>query len=410
MVICGGFVTNLTNWVGGCGSTDLDIFMYGDIDYVNTLLEFERINKLSLSVHNNNYCEYKFNYNFKVQVILRKFKSISDILNGFDLDASQVAMDHENLYYTDRFLLSYQNKINIFNIDKASPSYIHRLNKYKIQKGYNIVSPFGELKHSNINSFESCYCDFVLEGKNKVISNIKYFANIHDKFWYSRGSYADEGRGSRSRKKHRRYKRKKFSNLFLEEIDIYLETGSLKGTCLEELDMDISKIKKCYEDFIIDNIKRPEIVFIEEGLNRYRSYKKEVDYYLYFEPILTPNHYPFIFNIGDLKQKLNNMIAEPTYKSKLPSEEKEKRICLLMEQIEINEYYTQVLYLLDKVLPFDIYEYIVRLISIIRIYELYDNYTKKYIAPKTDEDYYIKSKIDEDDDTYNDSSISCHTQ
>jgi len=368
MVVCGGLPCSMLNYSKDIDHCDVDIFMYGDIDYVNTLIKFEELNNLYLLTHNNNYCEYegktRFCDKFKVQVILRKFKSISDILNGFDLDASQVAIDHENLYYTDRFLFSYQNKINIFNINKASPSYIHRLNKYKIYKGYDIVSIFGELKHSNSDSFDFCsyYSGFELNNEDKIITNMKYFANIHDKFWYSTNTYLDA----------RSYQT--FVMYFSQEVSKFIDTGSLKDTKLECFNMTLKEVKDIYERLSYE--KRPSIVFAEEGLNRYRSYKKEVDYYLYFEPILTPNHYPFIFDLDTTKNSIYYYENGEKPSRYLNSKETEHRLYWYKQQLKMKEYYITLFMVLFD-LSSDIYSTIIEKVSLLRIRDQYDRHTKE---------------------------------
>jgi len=116
MIIAGGIVCSELNQLK-TKSNDIDIFMYGDINYENTLRSFEMTNNITLDIYNKNYREYTIWANYKqVQVILRKFKGISNILNGFDLDASQVAIDHKYIYFTNKFLYSFNNKLNIFNI------------------------------------------------------------------------------------------------------------------------------------------------------------------------------------------------------------------------------------------------------------------------------------------------------
>lgn len=76
----------------------------------------------------------------KYQLILRLYKSPSEIVHGFDLDCVGVLYYNHKFYATKRTYYSIKNKINFFDPDRASPSYYYRLNKYKM-RGFDIILP-----------------------------------------------------------------------------------------------------------------------------------------------------------------------------------------------------------------------------------------------------------------------------
>ncbi|MBE3043135.1 hypothetical protein IMZ48_11305 [Candidatus Bathyarchaeota archaeon] len=64
------------------------------------------------------------------QIVLRSYRSVSEILTGFDVDASGGAYDGNQVYVTPRALGSFQTQINQVDLTRRSPSYENRLSKY----------------------------------------------------------------------------------------------------------------------------------------------------------------------------------------------------------------------------------------------------------------------------------------
>ncbi|KAH8675444.1 ankyrin repeat protein [Xylariales sp. PMI_506] len=65
-----------------------------------------------------------------IQIVLRVYKNVSEILTGFDIDCSGAAYDGEQVYCTPRALASYITQINPIDLSRRSPSYENRLSKY----------------------------------------------------------------------------------------------------------------------------------------------------------------------------------------------------------------------------------------------------------------------------------------
>ncbi len=83
-----------------------------------------------------------------LQIVLRKYRSPSQVLHGFDIGASQVGIWNRKMMTTSlgRFALTYG--MNIFDLSRASTSYEYRLFYKYLRKGFDIIMP--ELKYSDL--------------------------------------------------------------------------------------------------------------------------------------------------------------------------------------------------------------------------------------------------------------------
>ena len=159
IVVAGGCVSNAINSTYDCRyPTDIDLFIYG-----STLTEDEvreRIKKLiknicefasdnlhtSMYILKNDYVislipksnQYR---KCKVQIILRMYRSIQEILIGFDIDSCAVAYDGDTVLFTPRSLNVFGTRMNVVDLSRRSPSYEFRLFKY-YQRGFGIYIPF----------------------------------------------------------------------------------------------------------------------------------------------------------------------------------------------------------------------------------------------------------------------------
>ncbi|RYP42706.1 hypothetical protein DL767_000075 [Monosporascus sp. MG133] len=68
-----------------------------------------------------------------VQIILRLYKSISEILTGFDVDCACVAFDGTQVYSNPRGITAIATRTNTIDLSRRSPSYENRLWKYRNQ-------------------------------------------------------------------------------------------------------------------------------------------------------------------------------------------------------------------------------------------------------------------------------------
>lgn len=75
-----------------------------------------------------------------IQIILRLYKTVSEVLHGFDVDASCMGYHKNKFYITERAQVALKYGVNRVNFNRLSPSYEYRLVKYA-RKGLSIMVP-----------------------------------------------------------------------------------------------------------------------------------------------------------------------------------------------------------------------------------------------------------------------------
>lgn len=126
-------------------ASDVDLFLYGlteeqaidKIKQIETKIK-DAIIYETTSVRTKNAITIVSQYPTRhVQIVLRIYKSVSEILTGFDVDCSCVAFDGKQVYLAPRALASYITQINNIDLTRRSPSYENRLSKYS-RRGFEI--------------------------------------------------------------------------------------------------------------------------------------------------------------------------------------------------------------------------------------------------------------------------------
>ncbi|PLN86818.1 ankyrin [Aspergillus taichungensis] len=137
-------------------ASDVDLFLYGlteeqaidKIKQIETKIK-DAIIYETTSVRTKNAITIVSQYPTRhVQIVLRIYKSVSEILTGFDVDCSCVAFDGKQVYVAPRALASYITQINHVDLTRRSPSYENRLSKYS-HRGFEIF--WSELERSRID-------------------------------------------------------------------------------------------------------------------------------------------------------------------------------------------------------------------------------------------------------------------
>lgn len=138
--------------------SDVDLFLYGldedeakeKIKHIeatvrNSLPESTEI----LAVRTQNAITIVSQYPTRhVQIVLRIYKSIAEVLTGFDVDCSCAAYDGSQVYVAPRALAAYITQINHIDLNRRSPSYENRLSKYS-HFGFEVSWP--DLQQSKVN-------------------------------------------------------------------------------------------------------------------------------------------------------------------------------------------------------------------------------------------------------------------
>ncbi|KAI1847358.1 hypothetical protein JX266_006583 [Neoarthrinium moseri] len=83
-----------------------------------------------------------------IQIVLRVYKNVSEILTGFDIDCSGAAYDGTQVYCTPRALAAYITQVNPIDLSRRSPSYENRLSKYSHR---NFEVYWSELDRSRVD-------------------------------------------------------------------------------------------------------------------------------------------------------------------------------------------------------------------------------------------------------------------
>jgi hypothetical protein len=106
---------------------------------------------------------------YLVQVILRRYSTVGEVIHGFDLGSSAVLWDGERVILTGLGKFAAEHGANILNLAARRASYEHRLARY-FKRGFDLVLPelngcdFGALRgrlpYLNVHGFEvgDCPC------------------------------------------------------------------------------------------------------------------------------------------------------------------------------------------------------------------------------------------------------------
>ncbi|KIW93355.1 uncharacterized protein Z519_05960 [Cladophialophora bantiana CBS 173.52] len=129
-------------------ASDVDLFLYG----LNEEQAIEKIRQIETKIRDSILAEtttirtknaitivseYPTRH---VQIVLRLYKSISEILTGFDVDCSCVAYDGQQVWASPRALAAFMTQVNTIDLTRRSPSYENRLSKYS-HRGFEVFFP-----------------------------------------------------------------------------------------------------------------------------------------------------------------------------------------------------------------------------------------------------------------------------
>lgn len=144
---------------------DIDVFFY-DLNHEQAIQKIHQIQQFLMAGNNNKGLKYMANQYtlsifypiqsryyqhvlyYEIQFIFRLYRSISEMLHGFDLGSSAVGFDGNQVYFTSLSRFSYEYGLNIIDTSRRSTSYEYRLAKY-LQRGFNIVIP--QLRIDSVN-------------------------------------------------------------------------------------------------------------------------------------------------------------------------------------------------------------------------------------------------------------------
>ncbi|CAJ0545949.1 Ff.00g094220.m01.CDS01 [Fusarium sp. VM40] len=147
-----------------CPASDVDLFLYG-LNHEQALEKIKQIEKAVKDAILNEVTVVRTKYAITIasqypvrhiQIVLRVYKSVSEILTGFDIDAAGGAYTGDQVYVTPRALGSFMTQINHIDLTRRSPSYEHRLSKYA-KKNFEVYWPDLDRKQIDPTIFERSF-------------------------------------------------------------------------------------------------------------------------------------------------------------------------------------------------------------------------------------------------------------
>ncbi|GFF78963.1 hypothetical protein IFM61392_10056 [Aspergillus lentulus] len=129
-------------------ASDVDLFLYGlteeqaieKIKQIETRIKDSILAETS-TIRTKNAITIVSQYPTRhVQIVLRIYKSIAEILTGFDVDCSCAAYDGSQVYLAPRAVGAFVTQINHVDLSRRSPSYENRLSKYA-RRGFEVFWP-----------------------------------------------------------------------------------------------------------------------------------------------------------------------------------------------------------------------------------------------------------------------------
>jgi hypothetical protein len=113
----------------------VDLFIYGlnEEEAVKKIIQIEQRIKDSIltettTVRTKNAITIASQYPTRhVQIVLRIYKSVAEILTGFDVDCSCAAYDGQQVWAAPRALAAYMTQTNTIDLTRRSPSYENHL-------------------------------------------------------------------------------------------------------------------------------------------------------------------------------------------------------------------------------------------------------------------------------------------
>lgn len=189
LLIAGGSVSSVL--IGESNMRDIDLFLYGltpeeanvrveqivqDLteSYITFLKKKDKNKQKYNEYKDHEIEEKKYNFDYKyirntncvtiiydekyvVQIILRIYQNISQILHGFDLGSSAVGFDGQRLYFTGLSKFAYEYSTNILDTTRRSTTYERRLIKY-FKRNFDIILP-----HMNMRQFRNVNSKYKLD-------------------------------------------------------------------------------------------------------------------------------------------------------------------------------------------------------------------------------------------------------
>jgi hypothetical protein len=186
-------------------ASDIDLFIYGlsEEEAIKKIIQIEQGIKDSIltettTIRTKNAITIASQYPTRhIQIVLRIYKSVAEILTGFDVDCSCAAYDGQQVYASPRALAAYMTQTNTIDLTRRSPSYESRLSKYS-HRGFEVYWPLLDRTKIDPTIFERNF------GRTVGLARLLVLERLPTKS--ERESYMDERRRERGRPAINRYR------------------------------------------------------------------------------------------------------------------------------------------------------------------------------------------------------------
>lgn len=179
-------------------ASDVDLFLYGltEEQALEKIKQIEQRIRDSIltettTIRTKNAITIASQYPTRhVQIVLRIYRSISEILTGFDVDCSCAAYDGKQVYASPRAIAAYMTQTNTIDLTRRSPSYENRLSKYS-HRGFEVYWPLLDRSRIDPTIFERSFGRTVGLARLLVLEKLPSSTD--------REAYVDQRRAERGR-------------------------------------------------------------------------------------------------------------------------------------------------------------------------------------------------------------------
>ncbi|TVY16658.1 Uncharacterized protein LARI1_G004592 [Lachnellula arida] len=179
-------------------ASDVDLFLYGlnEEQGLEKIKQIERSIKDSIlhevtTIRTKNAITIASQYPTRhVQIVLRLYDSISQIITGFDVDCACAAYDGKQVYAAPRALAAFVTQCNTIDLTRRSPSYENRLSKYS-HRGFEVHWPLLDRNRIDPTIFERTF------GRTQGLARLLILEKLPKSA--DRDSYMDQRRAERGR-------------------------------------------------------------------------------------------------------------------------------------------------------------------------------------------------------------------
>lgn len=188
-------------------ASDVDLFIYGlnEEQALEKIKQIERNVKDSIlhettTIRTKNAITIASQYPTRhVQIVLRLYDSISQIITGFDVDCACAAYDGSQVHAAPRAIAAFITQCNTIDLTRRSPSYENRLSKYS-HRGFEVHWPLLDRTRIDPTIFERSF------GRTQGLARLLVLEKLPKSA--DRDSYMDQRRAERGRPAlHRGYRR-----------------------------------------------------------------------------------------------------------------------------------------------------------------------------------------------------------